>query len=85
MGQMQDARLISASEQVIFPMIDKMIQDRVEVACGKFRSGSTDFIGDIAYITSLKDIYENLSALQRNGMAAYEKLIKENKDDGIRD
>lgn len=77
---MQDARLVAASEQVIYPMIEKMIHDRLESACARFRAGEREFIADIAFITSLKNIYEDLTSLQKRGITAYEKLIKETED-----
>lgn len=74
---MNDGRLISASEHVIYPMLDLMVQQRLELACAKFRKGDTDFIGDIAFICGLKDIKASLEGKQLAGNKAYQKLHQE--------
>lgn len=75
---MNDSRIISASENLIFPMLDLMIEQRLEQACARFRGGESQFVSDIAFITALKDIRDGLSSVQKKGLAAFEKLNREN-------
>ena len=52
---MNSGRMISASENIIFPMLEKLIADRLNQACGKFLLGTDQsFVSDIAYIQGLK-------------------------------
>ena len=65
-----DSRLISASDHLIIPMIKLRIERRIALACGKFLSGETSFVGDIAYIQGLKEIESELNSLKRKGNQA---------------
>ncbi len=71
---MQDARLVAAADNVIYPMLESKIIGRLEVACAKYRGGETNFISDIAYITGLQDILHELKTMQNRGLTAFEKL-----------
>jgi len=73
-AQLSEARFIHASENVIYPLLDKMIEDRVELACGKFRSGERDFSSDIAYIAGLKDLTDYLKRAQTQGNKILETI-----------
>ena len=75
---MGDARLISASENIIYPLIELKINQRLNMACGKFVGGKTDFIADIAYIQGLKEIKQELLKLQKTGNQAAFELTKSN-------
>jgi hypothetical protein len=75
---MNEARMIAASEDLIFPMIDLMIQNRIDMACGRFQSGSTDFVADVAYITALKDLSIDLKSKQLKGNRVAEKIYNPN-------
>ena len=57
---MSEARLISASDNVIFPMIKKMIDQKIERACGRFENGDTNFLAEIASIAAMKEIERSL-------------------------
>jgi hypothetical protein len=74
---MGDARLINASDNIIFPLIKKLIEERITQACGRFQMGETSFIGDISYIYGLRQIEEKLKKLQTQGNEAYKKLHAE--------
>lgn len=71
---MGEARLIAASENVIYPLIQKKILDKIEQACGKFRNGETGFVSDIAYIAALRDIETDLKSKQLQGSKAIQVL-----------
>jgi hypothetical protein len=74
---MNSGRLIAASDNVIYPLIQKKIQDRLNLACSKFVGGEKDFIADLAYIQGLKEIELELKKLQKAGNEAYAKLNEE--------
>lgn len=71
---LNDGRLINAAEQVIFPMIQTMIQIRVFQCIGKFQNGEKDFVGDVAYIAGLREIENELKTKQTRGAKAYDKI-----------
>lgn len=73
-----ESRMISASENVIYPLIQKKIQERLTQACAKFNGGEQNFLSDIAYISALKQIENELKSLQKQGNEAYLKLDKQN-------
>lgn len=77
---MGEARLIAASENVIYPMIDLKIKNKIESACSKFRGGSLDFVSDIAYITALRDIEMDLRSKQAMGNKAIKTLHEKTKE-----
>ncbi len=65
--KMNDGRLLGAIDHVIFPMLKKMIEDRISLACSNFSAGKTDFVGDVAYIHGIKTIEQQLKRLQTDG------------------
>ncbi len=71
---MNDARLLAACDNLIFPLIEQRISDRLNVACANYRAGKTDFLADIAYVTGLQDIKAELQRVQTVGNKAIEKL-----------
>lgn len=75
---MNEARLISASDNVIYPLIDLKIKQRLDQACAKFVNGDTCFISDIAYIQGLKEIKLKLQQMQTAGNQAALELNKNN-------
>ena len=77
---MSQGRMINAAENVIYPMLEKKIQERLTQACAKFAGGTTDFISDIAYISGLKDIQNNLKRIQQDGNSAHKTLHEKNKE-----
>lgn len=72
--QITEARFIHASEHIIYPLIEQMILDRQEMACGKFRAGERDFVSDIAYICGLKDLRDYLKKTQTQGNKILETI-----------
>lgn len=57
---MGESRLISAADNLIFPLIKLKIENRVSLACSKFAGGEKDFVADIAYIHAFKEIEQEL-------------------------
>lgn len=62
--QMNEARMIAASEEIIYPLIDLLIKNRLDLACALFRDGKNNLEPHIAYITALKDIAQDLRSKQ---------------------
>lgn len=73
----QESRLLGAAENVIFPTIKLLQQQRMDMACSRFTAGSTEFIADIAYIQGLKDLESRLKRLQTEGNKANYELNKD--------
>jgi hypothetical protein len=76
-NSMNDARVISAADQVLYPLIKLKQQQRMDLACSKFVGGEKDFIADIAYIQALKEIEIQLRKMQSNGNQANYELNKD--------
>lgn len=74
---MNDARLIAASDNVIYPLIELKITQRINAACAKFSGGETSFVADIAYIQGLKEIKNELKKMQESGNRAALELNKD--------
>lgn len=74
---MNESRLISAADNVIFPLIKLKQQQRMDLACSKFTGGKTDFIADIAYIQALKEIEMQLRQMQTAGNKINYELNKD--------
>ena len=73
----QESRLVSASENVLYPLIKLKIEQRISLACARFVGGETQFIADIAYIQGLKEIEIQLKKIQTAGNQANYDLHKE--------
>lgn len=71
---LSEARFINAVENVLFPSLDQLIANRIELACANFRNGETSFIADIAYVTAIKDLSMQLKQKQRQGNHALAKI-----------
>lgn len=72
-----DSRVISASDQILFPLIKAKIDQRISLACSNFMAGKTDFVGDIAYIQGLKEVEQYLRRIQTEGNKANLELNKD--------
>ena len=71
----QDARLINANENLIFPRLDEMLQGRLMRMVGNFNGGSRDFVADAAYMAALVELRESLKQTQNKGNSALAKMI----------
>lgn len=72
--EMNDARLISMGEHLLYPLLTKHVEQKLEVMCAKFRAGQKDFIIEIAEITYIKDLLSELQSIQTKGHKARIKL-----------
>ena len=71
---MNNGLLVNAADHLIFPLIKKMIDDRINLACSNFSIEKNNFIGDVAYIKALKDLENKLKRSQVEGNTAHKKL-----------
>mgnify|MGYP000691560626 CR=1 FL=1 len=71
---LNESRMINSAENVIFPLMETMIAQRLELACAEFRGGKTDLTAHIAYIAGLKDLINSMKRIQTNGNIAHQKL-----------
>lgn len=77
---MNQARMLGASESLLYPMVEQMISKRLDVACSEFRGGKTEnLVAHIGYIVGLKDLLSQLKRIQVEGNRAQMKLIDEHK------
>lgn len=74
------SRMIDLSSQVIFPLLEKKIQDKIQQACVQFTMGQKDFVGDIAYIHALRSLMTELKSKQKQGDQAFIKLDQTTKE-----
>lgn len=72
-----DARLVNAADHIIYPLIKKLSQERINLASSKFMGGEVNFVADIAYIQALKDIENHLKRLVTSGNRANSEMNKE--------
>lgn len=77
---MSEARLISAADNILYPLIEKKIQQRLDLACGKFLAGERDFVAEIAYISAFKEILGDLKSKQNQGNKAIQALHEKEKN-----
>ncbi len=73
---MNTGRMVSAAEQVIYPLIQSMIQDRIKLATSEFRGGKLEHAAHIAYIAGLQDLENTLKNMQTKGQQASAALNK---------
>ena len=71
---MSEGRAISAVDNVIFPVIEQIITDRVALMISEFAGGKTEFVADVAYIAGLRNLQITLKQKQERGNRAFEKL-----------
>lgn len=75
-GLVQDARLINLSESLLFPLLDKMIEERVDLMIAKFNGGETELLAHVAMIASLKDFKIKLKQAQAKGNREAAKIAE---------
>ena len=76
---LNSARMISAAENVIYPLLKDKIAQRLDLACAEFRGGKTEnLIAHIGYITGLKDMLNEMRKIQTAGNKAQIQLIDKN-------
>lgn len=73
---MNEGRLVAACDNVIYPLIQLFIANRVNQAAAKFRAGKYEFTADIAYVAALQDLETSLKTKQSQGNKAFETLHK---------
>jgi hypothetical protein len=76
-----EGRMIAAVDNVIFPLIDSMIEIRRLGMVSRFTSGKTDFIADAAYMTALSEIKTILKQKQIEGQKAFHRLDQQKLGD----
>jgi hypothetical protein len=72
-----DSRLINLTEHIIYPYLDKKVQSRIAIMCGKFANGETNFVADVGYLSAISDLKNDLKQKQKIGKTVYAKNNKE--------
>lgn len=69
-----NARLIHLNEQLIFPLLQTKVEERLASLCDALKSKGEVKLADVAYIAAIRDIREELMAKARQGDQASAKL-----------
>ena len=72
--QMNKSRIVDGAKPVLFPMLDKKIENLIAQACGELKSGKSDFVSYVAQISALRDIKWELDRIQKQGNRAAEEI-----------
>lgn len=69
-----DARLIHLNEQLIFPLLQTKLDERLASLCEALKFEGTVKMADVAYIAAVRDIMLELKAKAGQGDRATDKL-----------
>jgi len=72
--QMNDGRLINATEGLFVPMFKQHCEDLIAKLCIEFRAGGTNFLPLVAQLSYIRDLVDELERKKTKGNAAYKKL-----------
>lgn len=75
--EMNAGRVASIAAPVLFPILEEGIRQEMEIMCRNFKQGHTDFIANVAKISTLIDLKKNFEQTIRKGETAASKIIKE--------
>lgn len=70
----QDARLLSAFESVMGPMLQRMLATRIEAIRSKVHSGERDFIVECVELSFIQDLISEIDNHKKRGGIAARKL-----------
>lgn len=76
--ELNDSRLIGMCEQVLLPLLDKHLASRINLMCGRFREGQTDFVSDVAQISYIQELTNELNNKREKGNKARKELTNGN-------
>lgn len=80
-GLLNAARTINLSEPVLFPAIERRIEERINLMCSEFRMGKNDnLVSHVGYITALKDLLNEFKRIKEDGNRAQIKLLDDHKN-----
>ena len=71
---MNDARLLNMTESVLYPLLQKHMDQKVKQMCARFRSGHTEFIQDVAQLSYIEELTSELTRKQAQGNRARKDL-----------
>ncbi len=71
-----DARMLNLASDVIYPKLDKLMNDRLSQIVGRFNGGEKEFLADVAYISALVSLKTDLLQTQTRGNKALESLTE---------
>jgi hypothetical protein len=74
LNQAANAKLIHLNEQLIFPMLQARVDERLAHLCEAFKTDGTVRLADVAYIAAVRDILMELDTKARHGDRAQAKL-----------
>lgn len=69
-----DSRLLLTFENVIAPMLERMLASRLETIRSKVRDGQREFIVECTEIALIKDLMSEIALHKKRGIIAANKL-----------
>jgi hypothetical protein len=69
-----DAKLVHLNDGVIFPLLNRKIEEQIADLCETFKGTSTIKASSVAYISACRDIMRELESIARHGDRAAETL-----------
>jgi len=74
LSQAADAKLVRMNEQVLFPLLNRRIDQCLASLCESFKHDGSVKAYEVAYIAAVRDIMVELGQVARHGERAAEKL-----------
>lgn len=69
-----NAKLLSLNESVLFPLLNKKVEQNIATLCEDFKQGKPVDLNAIAYLAVARDMVQELDSLARHGLRDAEKL-----------
>ena len=69
-----NARLIHLNEQLLFPLLQGKIDERIASLCEALKAQGEVKLSDVAYIAACRDLLQELNSKARHGEHAAKKL-----------
>lgn len=69
-----NAKLVHLNEQLLYPMLQTKVEERLASLCNELKASGTVKLADVAYIAACRDLLADLEAKARYGDKAAQKL-----------
>ncbi len=74
--QAADARLVHLNEQIVFPLLQRNVDDAIAAICHELKATGQVSLSKVAYIAACRDLVIELEGIARTGDRAAGKLIE---------
>lgn len=69
-----DARLVNLSEGLLFPLLERKQENQVALLCAKFEGGDSNLLTEVAKLSVIRGLIQELKRVQAKGSKAAEEL-----------